>query len=473
MSKNKKGNKKKEPKKKLSPEEEALQNAQNVDDIVDEDYKKSLRMQARELEKQVQKEEDQAGLYQDERQRVNYFWIVAKKDLEDKQAELRNKEREMQDLDEKHQIEIKVYKQRVKHLHFQNLDQLTELKKEAEITLKNAEDEHRIDGRELKADIRSLKVAMKEQEVRQQEYIRALKKASNKKATSIRHEHTRITNEIKMKYTHKMLLLRKEMEDKRKRRIMKIEAKKNKAIKDLIDRHDRKYLKIKNYYQEITNTNLDVIKQLKEELQEVRKDDQQKYKDYIEQRNRNNHFKIPLNAITEEVKRLEEKKKKFTKMKTELYDYKDKILDLDKKYREIEWQYEVKYQQYQYLIKEKEEVFENFHRHIYQLHQKTGLKNLVLTKQIETIQESIDIKEAQLNELFNASKIDQNQLKDIKSTLEESEKVKNEAIKEIQQELKRIREAHSTMVKTYEGKLSEFGIPVEELGFDPLVPANI
>jgi len=29
------------------------------------------------------------------------------------------------------------------------------------------------------------------------------------------------------------------------------------------------------------------------------------------------------------------------------------------------------------------------------------------------------------------------------------------------------------MVKTYEGKLSEFGIPVEELGFDPLVPANI
>ena len=53
------------------------------------------------------------------------------------------------------------------------------------------------------------------------------------------------------------------------------------------------------------------------------------------------------------------------------------------------------------------------------------------------------------------------------------ENLKNEAIKEIQAELKKIREAHSNMVKTYEGKLSEFGIPVEELGFDPLVPANI
>ena len=32
---------------------------------------------------------------------------------------------------------------------------------------------------------------------------------------------------------------------------------------------------------------------------------------------------------------------------------------------------------------------------------------------------------------------------------------------------------HTHMVKAYEGKLAEFVIPVEELGFDPLVPTNI
>jgi growth arrest-specific protein 8 len=126
-------------------EEEARARADAVDDIDDDDYKKSLRVECRALEDKIRKEEDLAGLYQDERQRVNYFWIVSKKELEDKQAELRNKERELQDLNEKHEIEIKIYKQRVKHLVFQNLDQLTELKKEAEITLKNAEDDHRIE----------------------------------------------------------------------------------------------------------------------------------------------------------------------------------------------------------------------------------------------------------------------------------------------------------------------------------------
>lgn len=29
------------------------------------------------------------------------------------------------------------------------------------------------------------------------------------------------------------------------------------------------------------------------------------------------------------------------------------------------------------------------------------------------------------------------------------------------------------MIKAYEGKLSEYVIPVEELGFDPLVPTNV
>ena len=28
------------------------------------------------------------------------------------------------------------------------------------------------------------------------------------------------------------------------------------------------------------------------------------------------------------------------------------------------------------------------------------------------------------------------------------------------------------MIKTYEAKLAEFGIPVEEMGFEPLLPVN-
>ena len=66
-SKGKKGKSKAGKAKKSSVEEEAKAKADAVDDIDDEDYKKSLRKECRDLEDKIRKEEDLAGLYQDER----------------------------------------------------------------------------------------------------------------------------------------------------------------------------------------------------------------------------------------------------------------------------------------------------------------------------------------------------------------------------------------------------------------------
>ena len=77
---------------------------------------KALKLEGVRLQTLLVKEENDFNEYQQQRERLNYFWIVEKKSLEDKRAQLRNKEREQQDLEEKHQVEIKIYKQRLKHL---------------------------------------------------------------------------------------------------------------------------------------------------------------------------------------------------------------------------------------------------------------------------------------------------------------------------------------------------------------------
>ena len=40
--------------------------------------------------------------------KINAFWEISKKELEDTKAQLRNKDREMEELEERHQVEIKV-----------------------------------------------------------------------------------------------------------------------------------------------------------------------------------------------------------------------------------------------------------------------------------------------------------------------------------------------------------------------------
>ena len=94
----------------------------------DEKERKLLAASAEQMFRDTTKEELDFNEYQQQREKLNYFWIVEKKNLEDKKAELRNKERELQDLEERHQVEIKVYKQRVKHLLHEHQNAITQLK---------------------------------------------------------------------------------------------------------------------------------------------------------------------------------------------------------------------------------------------------------------------------------------------------------------------------------------------------------
>ena len=92
----------------------------------EEKDRQSKAKKAFEYFKETKVEEKKFDTYRQEREQLNYFWIVEKKRLEDKKAELRNKERELQDLEEKHAVEVKVYKQRVKHLLYEHQDEVTQ-----------------------------------------------------------------------------------------------------------------------------------------------------------------------------------------------------------------------------------------------------------------------------------------------------------------------------------------------------------
>ena len=45
---------------------------------------------------------------------------------------------------------------------------------------------------------------------------------------------------------------------------------------------------------------------------------------------------------------------------------------------------------------------------------------------------------------------------------------KNSAIKDLQYELARVCKAHNDLLRTFEAKMAQYGMPLEELGFKPL-----
>ena len=105
--------------------------------------------------------------------------------MEEKKSELRNKDREMEDGEERHQVEIKVMKQKVKHLLYEQQNNLAQLKSEAQLDLKINQESHDEAESHLRHDKRNLKINLKEQELAHEDVIRNLKKVCSRPSPAV------------------------------------------------------------------------------------------------------------------------------------------------------------------------------------------------------------------------------------------------------------------------------------------------
>lgn len=427
-----------------------------------------LKGQIHDMKDGLKKEMEERNYFQLERDKINTFWEITKKELEEKKAELRNKDREMEEMEERHQVEIKVYKQKVKHLLYEHQNSITQLKTDLEMATKLLQDEHRVREKELKDDKRSLKLELKELELSNEGLVRSTRESHDKEITHLRAEFEQHAKELQNKYDKKMKSLRDELDGRRKLEIHEVEERKNSHINELMRKHEKAFGEIKNYYNDITHNNLDLIKSLKEEVTEMKKKEAANEKLMFEIAQENKRLSEPLTRALKEVELLRHELQNYDKDKLSLQNTKARLLVLEAEKKQLQWEHEVLQQRFAMVQKERDELFEKFETTIYDVQQKSGFKNLLLEKKVEELEKEREKKEAQLNEVLAASNLDPIMLGNITRKLDEVLDAKNKAIKDLQYELARVTKAHNDVINVYNAKLSEFGIPVDELGFKPL-----
>lgn len=88
---------------------------------------------------------------------------------------------------------------------------------------------------------------------------------------------------------------------------------------------------------------------------------------------------------------------------------------------------------------------------------------------MDSLKESLEKKELQVNEILKATNLDPSALASLTRRLEDVLNAKNQQIKDLQYDLQKVTKAHNDMIRVYEAKLTEYSIPVEELGFKPVL----
>ena len=437
-----------------------------------ENRKKAYRMECRALEEELEEENRNTNFYEQERERVNYIWMTQKRKIEDLQADLLDKQKEREDLEAKNKIESKLYYQKIKYIMLKEQDENVELQKDAQISLKQFEDMHRVKEKDFKYDVRSLSQMLKEQEVLQNDFINALQKDNVKDIHELKMDYELKECQLRGFYREKMKEMRNNATEQRNKTIEEITEKKGREIKKLTEQHATDFSKMKNYYSDLNNKNLNKLKSLADDLKRVYQQQTSLKNAKNKKINQKNRTEIPYKRIIEENKRLLEKeakcKENFSLLRNQNKDYKKLIKQL----LDQEYKYEVTFQKVTYLDKEHTHYVDLYKNSLHRVEQESGLKNLILEKKLEILEDNLEIKEVQLKELIKRTLIDPSKINQLTSTLEEVDLMKTETINQLEEELKRIKETHANMIKTYEAKLAEFGIPVEEIGFEPLLPVS-
>jgi len=430
---------------------------------------KNLRNEAVKLNKATKQEEQDFNEFQQQREKLNYFWIVEKKKLEDKRVELRNKARESQDLDEKHQVEIKIYKQRLKHLLYEQQNELTQKKTEAEVAVKMAQSDNTESQSDIIEDKRALNFTRKEIEFTHEECIRGLKKEHDQRVTHLRHEFERKAGEKTRAYEARMKRIRDSLDVRRKAEIKAIEDRKSTMIEQVMTGHHKAFSDIKNYYNDITHNNLDLIKSLKEEVKSLEAEERKDQIRLQEKMNENRKLSAPLKKMQESVVRLRSELEDYKVEKASMRRTKASLLLVEGKQDNSSWEYETLLQRLADAKKERDDLRDNLRASIYDVKQKSGFKGMLLEKKLSALQTVQEEKEAQLNEVLQSVNLEPTQLGQIKGHLDDVLQRKNLEARKYQSEIARLQTLQHQLYSFTKQKLGEYGMGLAELGFVPKV----
>ncbi|ORZ38991.1 growth-arrest-specific micro-tubule binding-domain-containing protein [Catenaria anguillulae PL171] len=439
--------------------------------------REQLLEEVKKVQAELTTEREERNYFQLERARfvastwdkIMSLWEITKHELGENKAMLLNKDRELEEQEEKHQVEIKVYKQKVKHLLYEYQNNVAHLQTSHTKSLTQTGTEHDEQQSVLRKDKRALKLELKELELSHEDVVRNLKSKHDAEINALRVDFERRAKELQTKYDKKMKSIRDDLELRRKNEIHEIEERKNGQINALMKNHEKAFSEIKNYYNDITLNNLALINSLKEQVEEMKKKEERNEKLMADIVAENKRLSEPLQQALADGESLRKQLGNYQKDKMSLQNSKARLKVLEESHKSLQWEHEVLQQRFAQVQKERDDLYNQFLSRVVEVQQKTGFKNLMLEKKLEALRTSLEKKDIQLHELLAQSHVDPATAASISKKLDEIIDAKNLQIRELQLDLARVTKAHNDLIRTFQAKMVENGIPIDDLTLKPLV----
>ncbi|KAI5741200.1 hypothetical protein M8J76_011406 [Diaphorina citri] len=417
---------------------------------------------------ELEREREERNFFQVERDKLRTFWEITRQQLEESRASLRNQDRALEEAAEKHEQEIKQFKQKVKHLMFEHQSHLSDLQVDGLVGLKLAEDEFEKREIELLQDKKALKEDVRKIQMAHSEEIRNIKLEHAEELSQSRKEFEQKVSDIEKRYKQMIQDIQLHEELKSDLEVSEVEERKNVLIEKLKENHAEALNNLKVYYTEITINNLSIIANLKTKLEEAKKRALNFELELGKYKIENKKLLKPLQDAEQKVADLERQREMQQKEKQSFMNVKKHLTKARQDLAQMKCVHNALEVAFEKVQQERDDLRERFVDSILEVQQRSNLRSVVLESKVTQLRSDLELRDVQLGELVAMTDTEVASVQPINVKLEELLATKNQQIKDLKLQLTRLVKLYEDCVNSVRLKLRQLGIPESEIAFEPV-----
>ncbi|XP_026025198.1 dynein regulatory complex subunit 4 [Astatotilapia calliptera] len=418
----------------------------------DEMSKEQLEEHIMRLREELDREREERNYFQLERDKIHSFWEITVRKQKEVDSELQKVEKDVEENEARHQLDVKVYKQKIKHLQHEHLNDIAELNADslASNELMEKEQEH------LEEELRKTITRVDIQEINFKHTKKELELKHGEELTTRSDHLEKQLAEITASFEMKVQALKQDLDNIWKSEISDSENHWNSHIAALKQDHDETYRSTEEFVI-IMKTDTDTLTELKGEINEAKKKQKSMKLEVVTVLKENKHLAELISKIKEENDEIAKKLRHYSGNKDAIGNIKRKKL------KDLKAEHEVLEQKFSELQLERDELRKAFTEIVEKAQHNGDIENMAVEKKLQALTESLEETEAQLSAVLSASNMDQTALSRVIKKTEAHIDSKNTAIKTLQHKINQISMVRKHLLLHTEVKAKALGVPVEEL----------
>ena len=421
-----------------------------------------LRWMCMVLEEELDTIQQKRNYMQLERDQVATFYDITKRDTKKLDLEIDEKDREMEIMEENHDVEERVYVQKVRHLEYQHKINMKRVKSEAKKRHSELEGQHKSRMEDVSFGKTQFQRKTKEQLETNAQEIQSLKEHNKLALEKLSEQFQEVMNKNEKEFEDRIDELKKDLELQRKVEVHEIEERKNLHINDLVRNHELAFKQIRDYYNAITRDNLKLIKDLKHEVVTMKEKAESTHKNMIEMSHQNKHLKAPLEEAQRRVRLLKDSLKDRSALTLTLRNVKGRVRSLDRELQSKRETFQSQSSKFEKTRKDRDNLCATFMDTVSSVQRQTELKNLVIRKKLSVAESDMEQRRQDLSEIASAANLDPFAMEHALKKLDHVLELKNEKIDSLKYNVAKVAKMHDDACRTLEQKLRDFGITADD-----------